>query len=315
MEMYSEVSNILKGRVESTIDYDSSKKIIGISTSNVSLNAQGVIPLAKQNAFKEEEKTNVDEGVNALESIDLTPNDTEVVDFSSMNSTIDTPTLKEPSAVSDIAMDAPVSVESPASLGKFVTDIPEETQQPQELEQPGETPVFDIQMPIMPDKIVATEPKEIDPSLFELPKEEHPNLEIPNDNEIVMPSVLTTEPASEIVAPNVEETHEEKLVPEENPLPEASTVINEPQVVETKEEVHEASSGNVDEILNNLKSEIMDIVSKKIDEAINKIKMMEDNKSKTTSEVNLENPLMSDAFAQINNMVIPTGSVEQGPRL
>ena len=55
--MISEVQNILRGSVLSTVQYDTSRKLIGVSTANLVPAANGVAPLSKQGAFQVPEKT------------------------------------------------------------------------------------------------------------------------------------------------------------------------------------------------------------------------------------------------------------------
>ena len=66
--MISEVDSILKGRVESTVEYEATRKIIGISQANLTPGKDGVVPLAKQNAFVTEARK---EEVVALETLDF----------------------------------------------------------------------------------------------------------------------------------------------------------------------------------------------------------------------------------------------------
>lgn len=285
--MISEVDNILKGRVESTVEYEAAKKIIGISQANLTPGEDGVVPLAKQNAFETE---TIEEEVVALETLDFS-SDVKPADETSSIEQSSIPGLKEPE-LSDVAVDAPLEVTSPKELsGLNMTASSEVIEKPQASEPVEEVSgTIDIQMPQMPDKIVGLEPTEVDSNLFELPKQDNPSYEIPSD------------------------------VKEEVP---ATIAPVEPQLNEPQKPATEQALNDIDTLINEKQKTFIEEMDKRIKSHLDEIKelyakarsMQQESQQQAISNAPAEdtNPLMSDALAQINNMVIP--SEVSGPKL
>lgn len=283
--MISEVDNILKGRVESTVEYEAARKIIGISQANLTPGEDGVVPLAKQNAFVTETK---EEEVVALETLDFS-SDVKPADETSSIEQSSIPGLKEPE-FNDVAVDAPLEVTSPKELsGLNMTASSEVSEKPQASEPVEEVSgTIDIQMPQMPDKIVGLEPTEVDSNLFELPKQDNPNYEIPSDGKEEVPATIAP------VEPQ----------------------LNEPQKSATEQ-------ADIDTLINEKQKTFIEEMDKRIKSHLDEIKelyakarsMQQESQQQAISNAPVEdtNPLMSDALAQINNMVIP--SEVSGPKL
>lgn len=192
--MTGEVQNILKGSVVTTVEYDTGRRLIGVSTSNLIPGANGVAPLSKQGAFQVPEKSDTLETVDFVQAISNVQGQEDAI-----AETVDLPvldqqpaTLKEP-VHSDVITENPVQVENPASMGSF--DLPS-IEMPIQPEQPVEdaAPVaIDIQMPQMTDAIVADEPTGTNDQIFEGAEQPAPT------------SILQTTPVAGIAVPEATE--------------------------------------------------------------------------------------------------------------
>lgn len=193
--MTGEVQNILKGSVVTTVEYDTGRRLIGVSTSNLIPGANGVAPLSKQGAFQVPEKSDTLETVDFVQAISNVQGQEDAI-----AETVDLPmldqqpaTLKEP-VHSDVITENPVQVENPASMGSF--DLPS-IEMPIQPEQPVEdaAPVaIDIQMPQMTETIVADEPTGTNDQIFEGAEQPAPT------------SILETTPVAGIAVPEATET-------------------------------------------------------------------------------------------------------------
>lgn len=216
--MTSEVQNILKGSVVTTVEYDTGRRLIGVSTTNLIPGANGVAPLSKQGAFQVPEKADALETVDFVQAISNVQGQDDAI-----AETVDLPmldqqpaTLKEP-VHSDVITENPVQVENPASMGSF--DLPS-IEMPTQPEQPVEevTPVaMDIQMPQMTDAIVADEPTGTNDQIFEGSEQPAPT------------SILETNPVAENVP--VAETPAETVPAAEPMTVQENIVVENPQSV------------------------------------------------------------------------------------
>lgn len=377
--MTSEIENILRGRVETSPNYQA--RVIAVKSQNLMADATGIAPLSKTNAFIKEEVNNAN---NQIESLDFL-----MRPESSIKSEMKAPEY------SDVTLENPVEVANTKDLSDFnMTASSEVVNNPVAEVQTNTYAPIDIQMPQMPERIVALEPKEVNPNMFEATNNETNQIaqtpmftsELVNNNEVVIdgaediaatmvPPVVNPVPET---APVVEQTSvnpepvqsapvaEEEIVLE-NPVAEAMTginneevdpiidfaalsvppVVNPAPVVEPVNPVPTVIDGAEDiaatmvppvvnpspvetEMLNasaieDKNKELIDNAIKSITEEVNKIITAKLNElalalsegktvenpieNKVTEEVN---PLMSDALAQINNMIIPSN---EGPRL
>lgn len=236
--MTGEVQNILKGSVVTTVEYDTGRRLIGVSTSNLIPGASGVAPLSKQGAFQVPEKSDTLETVDFVQAISNAQ-----VQEDAIAETVDLPmldqqpaTLKEP-VHSDVITENPVQVENSASMGSFDLPSIEKSVQP---EQPVEdvTPVaIDIQMPQMTDAIVADEPTGPNDQIFEGAEQPAPTsiLESTPVDGITSPEVAETVPAIEnsAASENIGNVNPENVAPE-TPAPVSAEVAPtyEPPVVD-----------------------------------------------------------------------------------
>lgn len=280
--MTSEVDNILKGRVEATVEFVSSKKVIGISSAHLTPKEDGVVPLSKQSAFI----VNKEKQATQIETLDFLDTPKENVELSNEEAKVDTiPGLKTPE-YTDVVVDTPLEVTSPKELSDFnVTASSEVVEKPEPQTTIEDTiGTIDIQMPQMPDTIVAEEPKEVNEQLFEIPRNDNPINDIPNDSK----EVSTPDTLNESLSNNAVNTVEESPI---------------------------AESLDVDALVEQKQKELMDEIDKKIKAYLSEIKEIYNHgklnnstqvESNDVKEVQTqENPVMNDALAQINSMVIP----------
>ena len=279
--MISEVERIQSGLVEATVEFNTQRKVIGVATTNLLPNENGIVPLSKQGAFQVVEQTvetidfneatNVvaENNVEAIEQLDLPAMEEPVA-----------PTIQEP-LHEDVITNVPVNVESPQDLSTFKIPEPVAEEEPAIMEPIGPVAV-DIQMPEMPETIVANEPSIMDENIFESvstqqmtePTQVMPEtpqmdvqpqteqFEIPSltQSEEILNSIPTAEETSEeapmfepvdtavpaqeeisIEMPTMEENPELQVT--EQPLPEELNPVSEP----IKEEINEMT--NIPEIL------------------------------------------------------------------
>ena len=139
--MISEMENIQKGIVISTVEDSANRRIIGIGSSTVTPNpVTGIAPLSKQNAFTKEEVQSVQQaaekvlgiepGVNAVPAIEPMPVQAEpqpiaTPSIASVEQPIQTTTspLPEPK-VNDLITEEPMKVEIPKELSTIPSTEP-----------------------------------------------------------------------------------------------------------------------------------------------------------------------------------------------
>lgn len=224
--MISEVENVKKGLVVSTVGFDTDKKVIGVATTNLIPGPTGIAPLEKQGAFQVQETETVDFS-QAISNAQAQPvelaGQIELPVLGSTNNTLKVP------ETSDVISENPIQVENPANLTGF--DIPnleaiQEEPQTQQAEV-VEPVALEIQMPEMPSVVVADEPSTLNESLFEGATQPESN------TSILEPAA--TEVAEPQVTPEVQQMAETNQQP--NSIPniniEMPTIAQESQVEPT----------------------------------------------------------------------------------
>lgn len=173
--MVSEIENLEKGIVVSTIEYDANKRIIGIGTPTITPNpTTGIAPLSKQTAFVPEVKESLAEVAEKV--LGANPNQTVPIQEPTLGqpTTIPTPTLND-----SISTEA-VNVEIPSDLGNLSTvkevaepiknsiaEIAKSIPSPEE----KKVEVPEIAVPVAepvatPQEVQATEPTGVNEQLF-----------------------------------------------------------------------------------------------------------------------------------------------------
>lgn len=228
--MTGEVQNILKGSVVTTVEYDTGRRLIGVSTSNLIPSANGVAPLSKQGAFQVPEKADTMETVDFVQAISNVQGQDDII-----AETVDLPMLdqqpaplKEP-VHSDVITENPVQVENTASMGSF--DLPS-IEMPIQPEQPVEevTPVaMDIQMPQMTEAIVADEPTGTNDQIFEGSEQPAPT-SILESTPVAEVAPITETPVAEVpeVSPTIEMSVNTEIESSQNVVPEITMPTETP---------------------------------------------------------------------------------------
>ena len=229
--MIGEIENIKKGLVVSTVEFDTSKKIIGVSTTNLIPGPTGVAPLEKQGAFQTPQVAETIDFVQAINNTQVPVEEpTGQVELSVLDAPADNSGLKVPVA-SDVIVDNPVQVENPSNLTGFDMPNIETVQEEVKEEVPTEPVAIDIQMPEMPSVVVADEPTGLNESLFEgaTPQTETSILEEPTNTQEVVPAVeqpqINIEMPTIPAAVPVQETQVENVEPVEETQVETVPVV------------------------------------------------------------------------------------------
>lgn len=203
--MVSEIENIQKGIVVSTVEDNVNKRIIGIGSSTVTPDpVTGIAPLSKQNAFTKEQVESVQQaaekvlgfepGVSAVPAIEpapeqVNPQTNMMPSVAPIEQSIQTAAspLPEPK-VNDLITEEPMKVDIPAELGSIpstkpliepLKDViapiaePITTMVNQSVQQP--VPAFEpISEPQSKEEVIATEPTGINEGMFATNNEPEP---------------------------------------------------------------------------------------------------------------------------------------------
>ena len=141
--MVSEINNLGSNALE----VKGPLKAFGVATSNIVPGPDGVAPLSRQGAFKKEE---------ILEDLDLQP-------------------AAMPAPLAQAEETTPISVADPSTLGEFkLPDINQPVVEEEPLPVVEEKQPVDIELPVMPDSILAQEPTGTNDSLFATSTESAP---------------------------------------------------------------------------------------------------------------------------------------------
>ena len=249
--MISEVENITKGLVVSTVEFDTSKKVIGVSTKNLTPDPTGIAPLGKQGAFQVEATETIDftQAINSAQAQVPEPV-AESIELPVLGSNVENTGLKAP-VTSDVISENPVQVENPANLTGF--DIPniETPQEEVQQEVPAEPVAIDIQMPEMPSVVVADEPSGLNESLFEGAEIQNAPASILEETVPVQEQVVPTTEVS-----NVQETAvniEMPTIPSMGVPEQPSTVENIMETIPTTAPTEEIPAFNIEmPVINNV---------------------------------------------------------------
>lgn len=223
--MISEMENIQKGIVISTVEDSVNRRIIGIGSSTVTPDpVSGIAPLSKQNAFTKEEVQSVQQaaekvlgiepGVNAVPAIEPVPvqADPQPIanpSIASVEQPIQTTTspLPEPK-VNDLITEEPMKVEIPKELSTIpstepliepLKDViapiaePLTTMVNQNMQE--QVPTFEpVSEPQSTEKVLATEPTGINEEMFATNNETTPEVPNPAIPETVQPLPFESKP-------------------------------------------------------------------------------------------------------------------------
>ncbi len=342
--MTSEIENILNGQVVRKVNAD---KAIGVSTANLMPDEKGEIPLSKQSAFEIPTAAETQSAApvtteELTEEVDLTQN-TPAVPVEETAPIIPTPAVTPTeSVVSDTISEAPVSVTEPTELGGIdfksaIPDIPF-AEEPQ-VKEPVETEVKQVELPEMPETILAEEPTSVDEGLFVdspvapqtvpvVSSEENQESSLPNiveDNLGSQPSVTEDNLESQ---PNIQEESKsifspEGLVaediPEDNKIATSGLDTSKPE--ESKQLLNQEFLDAIREIESdeNKKLDSINATLSEVVESLREIKSLFDEKKEVIAETTtLEQPAVSSPIPALPQEtptdvpVVPT-PVESAP--
>ena len=120
MQLINKTDKILSGSISKTGDFEMYKKVIGVNSSNLKSNAQGIVPLANTSSH-EKEKVESEISVPVMESLDLGSDVAEEkVDIPSID--LGSLSLGQKDQEPDLQGAVPVSVSDTSSLESI--DLP-----------------------------------------------------------------------------------------------------------------------------------------------------------------------------------------------
>lgn len=250
MTMICEKETILKGLVMKTADYDTGKKIIGISSANLTPNEAGNVPLSKETAFVKPTLEEVHPNSEIVESLNFVPSETENQEKIQESNPLDT---KDEIQESNPLLESdPLADINPQRLNEIEVDIFKgiETIPEEKVEEKVPVVSTDLEMPVM-EQVIAQEPDSVNEDLFaSLPSLENLTQEQTLENVTTPESVVETieEPlvpvdvsTPESVLSDLPLLTEEENLPQELPkeLPEHLPIQNEAQPKSTEEKVEQ----------------------------------------------------------------------------
>ena len=274
--MISEMENIQKGIVVSTVEDSVNRRIIGIGSSTVTPDpVTGIAPLSKQNAFTKEEVQSVQQaaekvlgiepGVNAVPAIEPTPVQAEpqpiaTPSIASVEPPIQTTTspLPEPK-VNDLITEEPMKVEIPKELSTIpstepliepLKDViapiaePLTTMVNQNMQE--QVPTFEpVLEPQSTEEVHATEPTGINEEMFATNNETTPEVPNPAIPETVQPLPFESKPVQTEEIPI--RSSQDTLKVEKQELP-----LNQEQMEQIAKKVSDLVYREVLELLNGM---------------------------------------------------------------
>ncbi len=292
MDMTGEMSAILSGRVEATIDYANSRKVIGVSNDKIEGDP---CPLGKQNAFKKEEIEQFEE-IGALDKVDemQTSGVEETLDFgapaaaSVVGAANDATQSKflPPADVSDTTNEIPVDTAPTDNLTSFVSESGATALEIM-TEAPTEAEKIELDIPAA-EEVIATAPTGVDNSLFENTNES--KLEaVPEE------SVATVEAAPAEAQPTAT-TEEDKIVAVTAISPELVKKILESFAADVSNYAKKRSEEAYNELSNAISHEAAP--AQTAEDSLGAIPSQDNN----TEVPSFDSAIMNDAISQIANI-------------
>jgi hypothetical protein len=302
LELTSELEEVLKGKVVSTVDYTNNKKVIGISETTLTPTANGPAPLSKQGAFEAKvqeldtlasaaEKVLGYDSNNAVPILDpMAPQQgTEKRDF----------IIPEPQADDNVLSVAPVFLDNEgARLATLEEEKEKETKVPEE----PLTPSFDVSFnpndlpPVIGEGVIAAEPAGVNENLFsQAPSDVVPQVVAPSDIDVTRP--LNAE------LPNIEVQESVDQTPQTAPV---SNNAESADIIIAK--YNEVLISKVTEYLNNILPDILKDMLRDLNKGQEPISI-----NRTESAV--INQTVEDGINRINSAIEPAELIEQPPSM
>lgn len=274
--MISEMENIQKGIVVSTVEDSVNRRIIGIGSSTVTPDpVTGIAPLSKQNAFTKEQVQSVQQaaekvlgiepGVNAVPAIEPMPVQVEpqpiaTPSIASVEQPIQTTTspLQEPK-MNDLITEEPMKVEIPKELSTIpstepliepfkdvIAPIAEPLTTMVNQNTQEQVPAFEpVLEPQSTEEVLATEPTGINEGMFATNNETTPEVPNPTIPEAVQPLPFESKPVQTEEIPI--QSSQDTLKVEKQELP-----LNQEQMEQIAKKVSDLVYREILELLNGM---------------------------------------------------------------
>ncbi|NLC48111.1 MAG: hypothetical protein GX758_01955 [Tenericutes bacterium] len=291
--MISEVEQILKGKVVTTVDYENNKKIIGIGQATLTPTADSPAPLSKQGAF-EVVVSNQDTLASAAEKV-------LGIDTNNAVPIIDPAVLEQQTTNRDFIIPEPQTTENVISVAPVFLDNEganlENEEVKVEAEEALDTPVippFDTTFnpnelpPVSTESVVGAEPLGVNDALFQQPTLEEVTADVTNNENDIKP--LNTE------LPNVGH-------------------IEEPQVLENVDLVDSIKNKYKEILINEINEYLKVIVPKVLEEMSIELNSSQELAPVNASEASVINEVVESGINQINSIVENQALVEEPPAM
>lgn len=303
--MTSEINSLLKGSLVSTVEFDTNKKIIGVSTANLTPNESGIAPLGKQGAFKVEKE-------EAIETFDIAVNDALAAPVEETIENVDLPKMDEPAQggkfipepqESDIVLENPVDVSGIDTLSSLTAPVSEEQSTTTEIVEPVVEPELDIQLPEMPEQVVAEAPSGLNDNLFvDTPSEAVETIPVTDTTPVENPEMLAqSAPAVETASAILPSLTDMEVAEKQTSTVETAPVINLDSILDQKKkELIDRINALTEAEISKYSDELKELFSKnnaKINAKINEV-----DASKNSKPDMSDASLMNDALSRIDNI-------------
>ena len=288
MQLINKTDKILSGSISKTGDFEMYKKVIGVNSSNLKSNAQGIVPLANTSSL-EKEKVESEISVPVMESLDLGSDVAEEkVDIPSID--LGSLSLGQKDQEPDLQGAVPVSVSDTSSLESI--DLPK---------------IPSLDSPIESQNIEAK--KEVIPDL-ELPNFSNTKLDMP-----VVPKA-SSEMFIDSATPSLENKSEAPKVSSEDSslsveLPKMNGITLDDSITKENIDVKEkfkSSTIRKEQML----QKIMSFISDEIDLYLSETQKMDSSKTAVVSENHLNERKIPDMTNMVDTMI---NQIQDNPEL
>lgn len=290
MQLIDNTNKILSGSISKTGDFEMYKKVIGVNSSNLTPNMQGIVPLANTSSL-EKEKIEPVASEQVMESLDLGSDvntdkkDIPSIDLGSLN-------INPESEVPDLQGAVPVSVEDTSALESI--DLPKIPS----LDSSVETQPVEKKQEIIPDLKLPdfSEVKMDIPAVPEVSSEMFIDSVVPNQSAHIQDSSMNEISSLENknVEPSLSEINGE--IPTNNLPKMDDTVENSNINVNAK---FKKSNNRKEEML----KKIMSFISDEIDLYLSEMQTINSSKNVVKDEKTLEEIKTSDMSNMVDNMI------------
>lgn len=285
MQLINKTYKILSGSISKTGDFEMYKKVIGVNSSNLKSNAQGIVPLANTSSL-EKEKVEPEISVPVMESLDLGSDVAEEkVDIPSID--LGSLSLGQKDQEPDLQGAVPVSVSDTSSLESI--DLPK---------------IPSLDSPIESQNIEAK--KEVIPDL-ELPNFSNTKLDMP-----VVPkasSEMFIDSATPSLENKSEVSSEDSSLSVE--LPKMNGITLDDSITKENIDVKEkfkSSTSRKEQML----QKIMSFISDEIDLYLSETQKMDSSKTAVVSENHLNETKIPDMTNMVDTMI---NQIQDNPEL